>query len=510
MELPPGPRPAGQTRPALIDEVTRVLGVIPRGATVIAACSGGPDSTALAHLTAEARADLDLRLVHVRHGLRDDAHDVEVVTTHARWLGRELLVRDVEVVPDGRGMEAAARDARYAALREVARDGGARAILVGHTADDQAETVLLRLARGTGIDGLAAMAPVTGMVVRPLLRLRREDVHRFVELEGLPTAQDPTNEDPQVRRAIVRGEVMPALARVAPDVVGSLARMADLARADVTALDAAASGALAQVVRVGPVRAIADRRLGELDRDITAPALARRVVRAILTELGGDAPDAATVSRVLALPDGSAASLPGPVEVTSAGGWRAFAPRRLPHSDPVDVAAVGPTVWPPAELAIDRVVPDDPDAADGALAQVSLPLPGVWAPPPPDRMPTVRAPGVTPAWLVLSLPADAGPLRVRHRATGDRIRTAGGTRNLQDILVDAGVPRAVREIWPVVTTADDRIVWSPGYAADDDLLRAGRAAPASQLRLVMRPPPEDDAATDEDEAADDDAAAARY
>lgn len=496
MDLPPGPRPAGQGRSALIDEVARVLAVIPRGAPVEVACSGGPDSTALAHLAAEARADLDLRLVHVRHGLRDDTHDLEVVTTHARWLDLDLLVRDVEVVLDGRGTEAAARDARYAALREAARDRGAPTILVGHTADDQAETVLLRLARGTGIDGLAAMAAVSDGIIRPLLRLRREDVHRFVDLEGLPTAQDPTNDDPQVRRSIVRGEVMPALARVAPDAVGGLARLADLARADAAALDAAAAGAMAEVVRVGPVRAIADRRLGELDRDAAAPALARRVVRAILTELGGEAPDAATVSRVLALPDGSAASLPGPVEVTSAGGWRAFAPRRLPTSERVEVAPVGLTAWPPAELAIDRVVPEGPDAVHGSAAQASLPLPGVWAPPPPERTPPVRAPGVRSAWMVLVLPADVGPLWLRHRATGDQIRTAGGTRNLQDVLVDAGVPRAVREIWPVVTTADDRIVWSPGYAADDELLRAGRAAPASQLRVVAGPttdarPPDD-------------------
>ncbi len=488
MEIPPGPLPAGQGRSALIDEVTRVLRVVARDAAVVLACSGGPDSTALAHLAAEARPDLDLRLVHVRHGLRDDVLDVDVVTTHADWLDLPLVISDVEVEPDGRGLEAAARDARYGALRDAARTCGASTILVGHTADDQAETVLLRLARGTGIDGLAAMQPVRDDLIRPLLRLRREDVHRFVDLEGLPVVQDPTNRDPQIRRAIVRHELLPVLARVAPDPVGSLARLADLARADAAALDAAAADTLAEVVRVGPVRAIADRRLGRPGDGLAASALARRVVRHVLAEFGAEPPDAATVSRVLALPDGSAASLPGPVEVTSAGGWRAFAPRRLPRSDATEVANSGPTTWPPAGIVIDRIGPDDLADDTPLVHQAAFPLPGVWTPPPPDRHPAVRPPGARVEWLVLALPADTGVLTVRHRAPGDQVRTAGGTRNLQDVLVDAGVPRAVREIWPVVVDGDDRVVWSPGYAADDGVVRAGRLGPATQLRLVAHPP----------------------
>jgi len=388
METPPGPLPAGQGRSALIDEVTRVLRVVPADVPAVLACSGGPDSTAMAHLSAEARPDLDLRLVHVRHGLRDDAADLEVIATHARWLDLPVVISDVEVESDGRGLEAAARDARYAALRDAARTCGASTILVGHTADDQAETVLLRLARGTGIDGLSAMEPVRDDLIRPLLRLRREDVHRFVDLEGLPVAQDPTNHDRQVRRAIVRHELLPVLARVAPDPVGSLARLADLARADAAALDVAAASTLAEVVRVGPVRAIADRRLGRLGDGLAASALARRVVRHVLAEFGADPPDAATVSRVLALPDGSAASLPGPIEVTSAGGWRAFAPRRLPRTEPVELAVTGRTTWAPAGLDLVRVGPDDPDAT--RQLQAALPLPGVWTPPPADRHPSVR------------------------------------------------------------------------------------------------------------------------
>ena len=495
MEMPPGPLPAGLGRAALIDEVARVLRVVPADVVVVLACSGGPDSTALAHLSAEARPDLDLRLVHVRHGLRDDAPDLEVISTHARWLDLPLVISDVEVEPDGRGLEAAARDARYAALRDAARTSGASTILVGHTADDQAETVVLRLARGTGIDGLSAMEPVREDLVRPLLRLRREDVHRFVDLEGLPVAQDPTNHDPEVRRAIVRHEVLPALARVAPDPVGSLVRLADLTRADAAALDVAAADASAEVVRVGPVRAIADRHLERLGEGPGASALARRIVRRVLAEFGSEPPDAAIVARVLALPDGSAASLPGPVEVTSAGGWRSFAPRRLPRSETTEVASAGPTAWSPAGIAIDRIDADDLAADAPSLRQVALPLPGLWTPPPADRRPSVCPPGARVEWLVLTLAADIGELIVRHRAPGDRVRTAGGTRNLQDVLVDAGVPRAVREIWPVVAGSDDRVIWSPGYAADEQVLRAGRTAPATQLRIVAPLPADGHLAT---------------
>ena len=483
------PLPAGQTRDALIIEVAQALATVPVDAAVVIALSGGPDSSALAHLVVEARADLTAHLVHVRHGLRDDQRDVAVVRTHAAWLDAPLTVLDVEVVPDGRGTEAAARDQRYAALRTAALEVGAYAILVGHTADDQAETLLLRLARGTGIDGLGGMESVSADLIRPLLRIRRDDVHRFVALEGLPHAEDPTNEDPEVRRAVVRHQLLPVLREVAPDPVGALVRLAELARDDVAALDAAAAVPLASVRSVGPVHAIPESALGHLE-DPAALAIARRVVREVLGRFADDPPDAATVARVLALAPGSAASLPGPVEVTAAGGWRAFSPRSLPRSDRREVRVPGTTAWPPigAEVValVPGAVPDATSAASRAPAteQASLELPGAWMPPAPDPTPALVPPGSQPTWLTLNLPDRVGRLSLRHREPGDQITTAGGTRSLQDVLVDAGVPRPVRDLWPVVVDATDRLVWVPGYAAADDLLRAGRTAPACQLRLV--------------------------
>ena len=474
----PGPLPAGRPRTALVAEVAATLGHLPAGTGVCVALSGGPDSTALAYLVAEARPDLVVTLVHVRHGLRDDAEDRDVVRRHAAWLGLPLVERDVEVERAGRGVEAAARTARYAALRAVAVERGAAAILVGHTADDQAETLLLRLARGTGIDGLAGMAPVRDDVIRPMLRLRRADVRRYVLLEGLPTVEDPTNVDPAVRRSVVRHEVLPRLAAAGPDPVGSLGRIADLARDDAAALDGWARSVADRARRAGPVVAIEDAVLAA-----EPAAVVRRVVRRLLHEVAaGPPPDAATVARVLALPRGSSLTVAGGVQVTAAGGWRAFAPPRLPASGPVPVAVPGTTDWEPARIAVTAITPDT--ASLGAPRQAVLALPGVWAPEVPRPDPGAVPPGGHAARLHLTLPASVGTLELRHRRPGDRLRTPGGTRRLQDVLVDAGVPRAARDVWPLVATADGRPLWVPGVAADADVVAAGRHAPA--LLLVAR------------------------
>ncbi len=492
-----GPLPPGQPRAALVAEVLRVLATISVGRPAVLAFSGGPDSTALAHLVAEARPDLELRLLHVRHGLRDDREDLEVVRLHAGWLGLPLDEVDVEVLPEGQGLEAAARTARYEALREAATAHGGAPILLGHTAEDQAETVLLRLARGTGLDGLGAMPEVRGELVRPLLRLRRGDVHRFVELEGLPHAQDPTNRSPQIRRSTVRHHLLPVLEEVAPDPVGALVRLADLAQADAAALDVASRSAVAQVRSVGPVRTVPLEVL-QVD-DPASVAVARRVVRHVLTALVGEPPDAGTVQRVLLLEPGSAASLPGPIEVSSAGGWCTFAPRTLPEHGPVTVEAPGRHAWPPAAASIALLDPTDrraepelagpvaDDVESAPVGQVAFDLPGAWHPPAPDPHPALLPPGAVPQRLVLALPTGIGPLVVRRREPGDHVATAAGTRSLQDLLVDVGLPRAIRDLWPVVAHDDGRVLWVPGYAADESVLRAGRRAPAAQLRVASDP-----------------------
>lgn len=478
----PGPLPPGQHRDALVAEVRARLDHLRRRVAVVVACSGGPDSTALAFLAAEARPDLELHLVHVGHGLRApgvDEAERAVVAGHADWLGVEFHVRDVEVVADGTGTEAAARDARYAALRSVADGMHAAAVLVGHTADDQAETVLLRSARGTGLDGLTGMTTVAGDVTRPLLRLRRGDVRGFVAGEGLPAFEDPANADPGVRRIVVRDEVLPALGRVAPDPVGALVRLADLARDDLAALEAASRAAL-EVAWFGSVAVLDRKRLAAAD-----PALARRAVRRAVEPLLGRPPSAALVTSILAAAPGHRATSTGGLELEVTTEVVTLGPS-APQVAPLPLAVPGSTTWAPAgrvvhaRTAQDAAGGTEPDGVEDG--QPRLELPGAWLPPAVRPDVAATPPGGEPARLSVWLPAGLGPLQLRARRPGDRVATSAGTRRLAAILRDAGMPRSLRERWPLVVAAD-RVLWAPGIAVDAAAAAAGRADPAIALEL---------------------------
>jgi tRNA(Ile)-lysidine synthase len=266
----------------------------PPGTAVTCAVSGGPDSLALLVLACAALGGDAVTAVHVDHGLRPgSAGEAEVVRAAAERFGAGFRALTVRVEP-GPNLEARARAARYAALPEGA--------LTGHTADDQAETVLLNLLRGAGLDGLGGMAPER----RPLRRLRRAETHALCAGLGLDPVVDPSNDDPAFRRNRVRHELLPLLADVAArDVVPVLARQADLLRDDAGLLDELAA-------RLDPTDA---RALAE------APVpLARRAVRRWLRAACGDderhPPGAAAVERVLAVARGDAVAC----EVD--GGWR--------------------------------------------------------------------------------------------------------------------------------------------------------------------------------------------
>ncbi len=257
------------------------------------AVSGGADSLALLVLAVDAGCTVTA--VHVDHGLRaGSAAEADVVRAAADRFGAGFRSLSVAVAP-GPNLEARARRARYEALPPGA--------LVGHTADDQAETVLLNLVRGAGLDGLAGMAPGR----RPIRALRRHETAALCAALGLDPVADPSNDDPAFRRNRIRHEVLPLLDAVAArDLVPVLARQADLARDDAAALDA-----LARDVDVTDARALA----------AAPPAVARRAVRAYLRAAGpGGAerypPDAAAVERVLAVARGEA------VACEVAGGWR--------------------------------------------------------------------------------------------------------------------------------------------------------------------------------------------
>jgi tRNA(Ile)-lysidine synthase len=218
------------------------------GDLVLVACSGGPDSVALAvALSHEApRAGLRAGAVTVDHGLQSGSADrAAEVAAQLVDLGLAPVEVATATVGSSGGPEGAARTARYLALDGAADRLGAAAVLLGHTRDDQAETVLLGLARGSGARSLAGMPPTRGKYRRPLLDLPRDTVRAAAA--GHPTWADPHNDDPAFARTRVRRELLPALEReLGPGVAAALARSADQLRADADALDDWAELALSQ------------------------------------------------------------------------------------------------------------------------------------------------------------------------------------------------------------------------------------------------------------------------
>lgn len=268
---------------------------------VVVACSGGSDSLALLSLAVEA--GLAPVAVHVDHGLRPTAGtEATRVGEACDRLGARFDARSVAVDP-GANIEARARRARYAALEHARLAHGAGAVLVGHTMDDQAETVLLQLLRGAGSAGLGAMRPRLGMISRPLLGVRRSELRAICRARGLAPLDDPMNRDPRYRRVFLRREVLPQLIRSARrDLVPVLARQAALMRDESDYLDGVARAALAALLEpVGPgisdATAPRAKALAELD-----VVVARRVVR---VWLGPPSPSADEVERVLLVAAGS-------------------------------------------------------------------------------------------------------------------------------------------------------------------------------------------------------------
>ncbi len=223
---------------ARVLEYGQSLGLFPRNTQILVAVSGGADSMVLLHCLVRIRAALGVGLVvgHVDHGLRaSSAEDAQFVEAQARGLGLLVVTRRADVRAEarrrGQTIEQAARELRYALLREVADKVGAERVATAHTATDQAETVLMRVIRGTGPVGLAGVAPDReDGFIRPLLCATRDEVRRHARAHRLPFREDPTNRDPRFLRNRVRLTLLPTLKRLNPRIEFALSDLADDAR----------------------------------------------------------------------------------------------------------------------------------------------------------------------------------------------------------------------------------------------------------------------------------------
>lgn len=389
----------------------RAHGLLPRDGRVAVAFSGGPDSTALLHVLSSLCPGR-VEAVHVDHGLVDGSSVLaSAAAALAERIGVVAHVVEVAVEPRlvrERGLEAAARDARYAALSSAADGLGAGVCAVGHTADDRAETVLMNLMRGSGLDGLAAMRPRRGRFVRPMLGCRRAGTSAYCAAVGLDPVPDPSNADPAILRNRVRAELVPLLEDLRPGALGRIADTAARLERDADYLAEVAAGAAGACASSGHDHVAFDvPALAALPAPVGA-----RVVRAGLARLlDGEAPPAAATAGVLR---GHGGHLQGTPLWSRREGDELVVRRSPAETHPVGLPSAG-------------------------VAEVS------------GRRVAVRAcpPGVQ--------------LSARPLADGDRI--AGRRRTLRDVLARAGAQRRVRDE-ALTILADDEIagVAAPGLA----------------------------------------------
>jgi tRNA(Ile)-lysidine synthase len=305
---------------------------------VLVGCSGGPDSLALAAVTAffATRGEIRVGAIVVDHQMQPGSAEVAQRTAlQLRALGLDpVQVRTVDLHDGGDGPEAAARAARFAALDASARDLGARAVLLGHTLDDQAESVLLGLARGSGTRSLSAMRERRGLYARPFLTLRRDETLAICDALELEPWHDPANRDDAYLRVRVRHHVLPFLAaELGPGIVESLARSAAILGPDADYLDEVAGVEYARIAEPSAPSGStvpAEIRLGENELAGLAPALRMRVLALAAVELGGVQPSQERLLAAAALLERKGSA--GPVQMAGkVSAYRISRSQAVPH-----------------------------------------------------------------------------------------------------------------------------------------------------------------------------------
>jgi tRNA(Ile)-lysidine synthase len=371
------------------------------------AVSGGPDSTAL--LVALHEAGHDIVAAHYDHALREGSDVVarQVAQLCARLAVRLISERRAEPISKG-SLQAAARKLRYAFLDRARVQAGADVVALAHTADDLVEGSVLHLLRGCGLAGFRGMPARRGHYVRPFLNVWRKEVRAYLEQRGLAAHEDPANLDPRFARVRVRHLILPALERDRPGIVE---RFHAAATAAIRLQEAASSSAAGPVTR-GRLRTLPEPIAAEILRQLyvgaggSDPGLSRAQIAAMLRLAGQER-------------GGQGVDLPGGLRFRIVGTL-------------MQVVDARPRTAQATRLDL-KACPgcDDPHAAH------------------------LRA-GLQ--------------LHVGYRSPGLRMRPAGGrgSRKLQDIFVDARVPREDRDGWPLVF-AGEKLAWVPGLAVDADL-----------------------------------------
>ncbi len=465
-------RTLADAAPALRPDVPLVVGV-----------SGGADSLVLAWVLGQL--GYPLIIAHLDHGLRaESAAQARAVAAWARAQGWPVVVQRVDVAARRRGgqsLEDAARQARYAFLFRVAATQQAQAVAVAHTQDDQAETVLLNLLRGAGLEGLRGM-PVVQVptrwhprlpLVRPLLDVPRVWTRAVADALGLPVQEDPSNRDPRYRRNWIRHRVLPLLAEANPNIRATLARTARALAADAALLEEAVAARWAETVRaVQPdwVRFAPDAW------DALSPAWQARLLRRAWQHLLGPAalpPSWDQVQRARqALTQPTVRPRPwarGLYLLRRADGVFVLRGAEVPVTERWPAAAPRPrALEPPARVA----------------------LPGGWRlvigpPVPAARARQALACGLGPWEAWLDLDASPRPWTLRRARPGDRFWPVGaaGPRLVADILAAARVHATARRVWPVLEDATGAIIWLPGRGAAHPQRVRSASRWAVQLRL---------------------------
>jgi tRNA(Ile)-lysidine synthase len=465
----------------LVARVRRAIrrhALIPPGGRVAVSVSGGADSVALAHVLVELAAVGDVEvagLAHLNHQLRGEHADADerFCRELAARLSVPIVVESIDVkakaAAERRSIEDAARGIRYAFLERAADRLGAPRVAVAHTRNDQAETVLLRLIRGTGPEGLRGIHWRRGRFVRPLLDETRGAVLDYLALGAIVFREDETNRDVAIPRNRVRHELIPFLERrFSPEVVTRLARTAALAAADAAFLAALADERAPGVLAVEPGMVTVD--LAALARQ-PEPVASRLVLRALRHVAGDRFAGFDQVDRVSALAsgrDGAAADLPG-ARVERIGDRLVLTSRTA--TGPADRAEWNNFRYVlsiPGEVVVTE--------AGCRIEAERMPPPG-----PAAELPLSARGGVA----IIDAAGLSDTLCVRSRRRGDTFRPLGlrGRKKLQDFFVDRKVPRARRDLVPIVVDAHDRIVWVAGHGIAEEFRVTDRTQSMVMLRL---------------------------